>query len=85
VASTVKKETVGHFVWNAIVLVLFLGIAVGLAYFEDWCIKQQLPDHLCFGIKVVSIVFFTIDAIFACGMAAIVTYKLLKKAVHNDD
>ena len=83
-AAGETKELIRHLFWNFVAVLVLFGAAVGCAYIETWCINQKLPDHLCLGVKVVSIVLFTIDGIVLCGTAAIIAYKLLKKTFQND-
>jgi hypothetical protein len=78
------KALIGHFVWNFVAAIVLFAAAVGCSYIETWCVGQKLPDYLCFGVKIISIVLFTIDGIVICGTAAIVAYKLLKKTSEND-
>ena len=57
VASTVKKETIGHFVWNAIVLVLFLGIAVGLGILKSGASSSNCLIICALGSKLSQLFF----------------------------
>ena len=78
------KALIGHFFWNFVAAVVLFAAAVACSYIETWCNNQKLPDYLCFGVKIISIVLFIIDGIVVCGTAAIVAYKLLKKTAQND-
>jgi hypothetical protein len=73
-----------HFVGTFIVAIVLFLAAIGLAYVEKWCVAHQMPEYLCKGTHVISVVIFCCDGVLICGTVVTATVKLLVKNFRNE-
>jgi CheY-like chemotaxis protein len=83
--STDRAASAGRFAWGIKVLspeakhaiknffyaLVLFGLAIGLTFVPDLCLRTNRPTWLVAGIEVVSIWLFLMDGIVLCGMSSI--------------
>ena len=75
-AKAVLRDLVG----STIVALLFLGVAIGLSFLEDWCRDAHRPTYLLVTIEIISIAAIIGDGIIWLSLVYEGVKSALKKA-----
>ena len=68
-----------HSVQHFIIAIVIFCLAIALTYVEDFCVKYHRPQWLVWGISILSVWMFIVDAIVLGSIIAIVGYRLVRE------
>jgi len=61
-----------------------LAAAIGLAFLEKWCVKQDLPPYLRYLMSTVAAILSICDAVVLCRTTIIVALRLITRVWQNE-